>query len=93
MAAKRKFLSEKIWESIIRRFVIDGEGASALAREFGISEGAVRKRASTIKYEVNTLANHIVAVDQKYSKIDPSTKLLVDDMVAQLKVISGNLTT
>lgn len=76
----------------MRRYIVDGESASVLARELGVTEGAIRSRASTKKYEVKDLANQIVTSEQRYEKLDKPTKLLVDDMASQLRAISSNLT-
>lgn len=89
---KKPKIDEKRWAEIVRRFVVGGESASALAREIGVSETAVRKRASSKRFEVKSLANQIVAVDNKYLELDRGSKELVDEMVVALKAISGNLT-
>ena len=89
---KKRPVSPKKWQDIIRRYVVEGESASALAREIGVTEGAIRSRASTKKYEVKELANQIVTAERKYEAYDKPTKDLVDDMVSQLRAISSNLT-
>lgn len=90
MASSKKIPPSK-WADILRRFIVEGESASALAREIGVTEGAIRKRAGTKRYEVKDLANQIVTSQKKYDSYDDSTKVLVDDMVSQLRAISNNI--
>lgn len=91
-ATKKPSISDATWTDVIRRFIVMGESASALAREIGVTEGAVRSRASTKRYEVKQLANQMVEVERKYNTYDRSTKTLIDDMAAQLRAVSSNLT-
>lgn len=89
----RAKLDEKTWEEITRRFIIGNESASALGREYGVSEAAVRKRASAKKCELKTLSHQIVTVSEKYLELDHSSRFIVDDLVANLKVISNSLSS
>lgn len=91
-ATKKPSISDATWTDVIRRFIVMGESASALAREIGVTEGAVRSRASTKRYEVKELANQMVEVERKYNAYDRTTKTLIDDMAAQLRAVSSNLT-
>jgi transposase-like protein len=88
---KKPKIDEKRWAEIVRRFVVGGESASALARELGVTEGAIRKRAGTKRYEAKEVANQILTAHENYSRLPESTKNLVDDMVAILRGVSSNL--
>lgn len=91
MAGKRTRLDEKTWEEITRRFIVGGESASVLGRAYGTSEASIRKRCSAKKCELKTLSNQIVTVSDKYLALNHSSRFIVDDLVANLKVISNNL--
>lgn len=89
--AKKKAISPSKWADVMRRYIVDGESASVLARELGVSETAVRKRAGSKRFEVKDIANQIVSAEQQYERLDKGSKSLVDDMAAQLRAVNSGL--
>lgn len=73
--ARKSPLSAKQWKEIEQRFYA-GETASSLAREFGVTEAAIRKRFGTKKKDAKSLALQIVEVETKFNGSDLGTKLL-----------------
>jgi hypothetical protein len=84
-------LSEKTWQEVAHRFIVGNESASALGREYGVSEAAIRKRCGSKKCELKTLSNQIVTISDKYLELEHGSRVIVDDLVTHLKVISSNL--
>ena len=72
---RKSALTQKQWKEIEQRFYA-GESASALAREFGISEAAIRKRFGARKCEAKKLANQMVALEVELKECDLGTKIL-----------------
>lgn len=73
--ARKSPLSPKQWKEIEQRFYA-GERASALAREFGITEAAIRKRFGAKKKDAKRLALQIVAVETEFNSSEMGTKIL-----------------
>lgn len=73
--ARKSPLSAKQWKEIEQRFYA-GERASALAREFGITEAAIRKRFGAKKKDAKKLAIQIVAVETEFNDAEIGTKIL-----------------
>lgn len=71
----RKTPTVKQWKEIEQRFYA-GETASNLAREYGITEGAIRNRFGAKKKEAKNLANQIVIVEEALKNTDLTTKTL-----------------
>lgn len=81
--ARPSKLSPAQWAEVERR-AAEGEGIRALAREFGISEGAIRQRVSTQTAQVRNAAHKLVVaqttlealpVRQQYAAISLADKL------------------
>ncbi len=87
--AKQK-LSDKQWEIVGKRYLA-GESASALGREFGVTEAAIRKRFSAKHSEIKKVANQLVAAEQAFEALPLSSKLEVRTLADKLKSISGHL--
>ncbi|MEQ1915830.1 MAG: hypothetical protein ABL856_03805 [Gallionella sp.] len=89
---RKSALTAKQWKDIETRFY-NGESASALAREYKISEAAIRKRFGAKRCEAKELANHIVAVELKIKGTNESTKLLARtfaDRILALQNLAGD---
>lgn len=91
MGRKSK-LTEKQWEQVGAR-LLKGEKARALAREFAISEAAIRARFSAQHEEIKTVANQILATDQAFKALpitsQVAAKNLADDLIAMSTHLAG----
>lgn len=83
-------LTEKQWDEIGRRLV-DGEAARSLAREFGVSEAAVRKRVGTQTAQIKTVANQMVAAEVAFNALPVSAQISAQNLANKLRSISDHL--
>lgn len=85
-------LSDKQWEQVGQR-LLKGEKARALAREFGVSEAAIRARFSAQNAEIKTVANQIVATESALKSLPISSQVaarnLADDLIAMSTHLAG----
>lgn len=72
---RKSALTAKQWKEIEQRFYA-GESASALAREFGITEAAIRKRFGARKIGAKALSIKIVEFENTMKETDLGTKIL-----------------
>lgn len=83
-------LTEKQWAEIERR-MLEGEAVRRLAREFGVSEAAIRARKSAQVEEIKTVANQIVATEKAMAALPISAQITAQNLAAKLRSISANL--
>lgn len=88
--ARPSKLTEKQWSEIERRH-LKGEKIRPLAKEFGISEGAIRLRVSTQSAEIKQVANQIVAAEQRFNALPVSAQVSARSLIDELKAISFHL--
>jgi hypothetical protein len=88
--ARPSKLTEKQWLEIERR-MIEGEGARSLAREFGVSDAAIRQRVSTQVKQVKAIANQIVATERELSALPIASQIYAQTLASKLRSISDNL--
>lgn len=89
---RKSALTAKQWKDIETRFY-NGESASALAREYKISEAAIRKRFGAKRFEAKELANQIVEIETKIKGTNESTRLLARtfaDRILALQNLAGD---
>jgi hypothetical protein len=83
-------LTDKQWQEIIKR-KLDGEANTVLAREYGVTEGAIRNKATTICNKIKDTASQIVAVEAALSSFPDATRLITIDYASELRVMSNNM--
>ena len=83
-------LTEKQWDEIARRHV-DGEAARSLAREFGVSEAAIRKRVGTQTSQIKAVANQLVATEAAFNALPVSAQISAQNLANKLRSISDHL--
>lgn len=83
-------LSEKQWAEVERR-LLAGEVCRALAREFGVSEAAIRQRLSARVDTVKAVANQMLAADKALNDLPVSSRILALNHLDDLKAITGHL--
>lgn len=83
-------LSERQWNYVEKR-VLSGESIRAIAKDTGVTEGAIRLRVNTHTKPVKELANQIARVEAEFERLPFSTQVKVRTLVDGLKGISQHL--
>lgn len=89
MGRKSK-LTESQWEQIKRR-LLEGETGRALAKEFGVSETAIRKCVSSQVAEIKTVANQLATAQCALSKLPISSQISAQTLSQKIISISNNM--
>ncbi len=89
MGTKPK-LTEKKWEEIGKR-LLSGETGRSLAREFGVSEAAIRKRFGAQVKQIKDVANQIVATEKAFKSLPISSQISARTLADELLDISTHL--
>jgi hypothetical protein len=87
---RRSKLTDAQWGEIERR-MLEGEPVRALAREFGVSEAAIRGRKSAQVAEIKTVAHQIVATERAIQALPIPAQITAHNLAAKLRAISDNL--
>lgn len=83
-------LTEKQWMDIEQRLLL-GEKGRVLAREFGVSETAIRKRLGSQTKQIKDVANQLVAAETAFRELPISSQISVRTLADRLKSISEHL--
>ncbi|QTP32811.1 hypothetical protein B7759_01389 [Burkholderia glumae] len=83
-------LTQAQWAEVERRLV-EGEKIRALAREFGISDAAIRQKLSTRVEKVRTIANHLASAKSELLTLPLNSQVLAQTLSEKLISISVNL--
>lgn len=83
-------LTEMQWAEVERR-VLEGESYRSLAKEFGVSEAAIRQRVSSRAKEIKSVAEQIVNTEQRLAALPISSQLTTVNLAAKLRAISENM--
>lgn len=87
---RKSSLTEKQWSEIERR-LLAGEKCRALAREFDISEAAIRKRCGAQTKQVKDVANQLVAAETAFRALPIGAQIQARTLADELKEISMHL--
>lgn len=87
---RKSALTEKQWAEIERR-LLKGEAARVLAREFGVSDTAIRKRYGSHQKEIKDVANQLVKAELAFSSLPLSSQISARSLADELKEISMHL--
>ena len=89
---KPKQLSANTWAVILKRRLIDGVPGRELAREYGISETAIRGRVARSRLpEAQRVANQVLAAEDALAKLPSQSQVFANALIQKLRVISANL--
>lgn len=88
--ARKSRLTEEQWNEIITRN-LNGESIRSLAREFGIAEGAVRKKISAQTKQIKSVAKQVVTVEREISSMPISAQIHVRTYAERLRAISNHM--
>ncbi len=84
-------LDEKQWEEVSRR-VFSGESVRSVAKKFGLSDTAIRKRGIPLQHDnLRTLAKTLVDTEKTIEALPKVEKTLVYKFADRLKCITDNL--
>jgi len=70
---------------------IEGESIRSLAKEFSVSESALRDRISAQSAQIKTVANQIVATERAVHALPISAQITAHNLASKLRAISDNL--
>lgn len=85
-------LTEAQWASLEKR-LLAGETASALGREFGISEGGIRKRLGSVRADstkVRETAQKLAEAHKSLESLTPAQRPVAIDLADKLRSISSS---
>jgi hypothetical protein len=83
-------LTDAQWDEVKQR-VLNGESRRAVAREYGISESALREKISAQISEVKDVANQIVATDRALRALPISAQVSAINLAQKLTSISNHM--
>ena len=89
MARPSKLTPEQ-WKAVERR-VLDGESIRSLAKEFGVSEGAIRQRVSTQTTHVRNVAEKLASAQTALAELPIRQQYIAVSLADKLRNISTSL--
>lgn len=87
--AKKK-ITEAQWDEILNR-QLSGESMRSIAKDYGITEGAIRKKIGTHSKQIKSVANQIVKVERTFEALPFGTQIKVRTLADKLKAISNHM--
>ena len=87
---RKSSLTEKQWHEIGQR-LLAGEAGRVLAREFGISETAIRKRFGSQNKQIKEVANQVVAAEIAFKALPVSSQISAQNLIDELRAVSMHL--
>lgn len=87
---RKSLLTEKQWAEIERR-LLEGEPQRKLAREFGISESALRGKVSARVKQIKAVANQIVSTERAVMELPIAAQITAHNLASKLRSISDNM--
>jgi hypothetical protein len=88
--ARPSKLTDRQWEAIGKR-LLAGESTSGLAREYGVSKGAISQRFSKRTETIKATAGLLVRTDEAMGKLNVSEQLAARSLADTLRSISEHL--
>jgi hypothetical protein len=86
----KSHLTPQQWEDIGRR-LLNGERASALAREYKINRSAITRKHGKSTATIKTVANQILAAEVALKALPVAQQIATTDLLNQLRSISSHL--
>ena len=83
-------LKQKQWDEIQRR-MLAGEKNRPLAREFGITEAAIRKRFGALAKNSKEVANQLLEAEIALASLPVRTQIATLDLLSELRAVSTHL--
>lgn len=83
-------LTDKQWSEITKR-VVSGEKVRPIAREYGVTEAAIRQRVSSQCAEIKSVAEQLVASDDALRSLPVTSQILALNLADELRATSAHL--
>jgi hypothetical protein len=83
-------LTDKQWQEIGRRYNLN-ESARDLAKEFGVSDTAIRKRFSSQQTKIKDVANQVVSAEKAFQMLPVSSQISAQNLINDLRQVSNHL--
>lgn len=83
-------LTDEQWAQIESR-IVSGESARKLAKEFGVSDTAIRLRVTSHVEEIKSVANQMLEVESRLHSMPLTSQVTTHNLADQLRSISGHL--
>lgn len=83
-------LKPEQWENIEQR-LINGEAGCALAKEYGITYNAIKKRFGAQTKQIKAVANQILETERNFKALPISAQISAVNLADLLRSISGHL--
>lgn len=87
---RRSKLTEAQWAEVERK-MLEGIPVRQLARDYGVSEAAIRGRKSAQVDQIKSVANQIVATERAVMELPISAQIAAHGLAAKLRAISDSL--
>ena len=91
MGRKSK-LTDKQWDEIRKRYLA-GEKGRVLAREYDVSETAIRKKIGLQCVQIKTIADHVFEAETALKKLPISSQIATLTLVNEMRSISDHLSS
>lgn len=88
--ARPSKLTDRQWAEIEKRHIA-GEKIRPLAKEYGVSEAAIRQRVSTQAAEIKDVAKQIATAEIRLEALPVTSQVYARTLADDLKAISANL--
>lgn len=88
--ARSSKLTDKQWEQIRVR-LLAGEKGRALAREFGVSEAAIRKRFGAQTKDIKKVAHQLAKAEQDFLSLPIGSQISARTLADELRAVSTHL--
>ena len=83
-------LTEKQWAEIAKR-MLAGEKGRVLAREFGVSETAIRLRLSSQTKEIKSVANQVFAAESAFKSLPLTSQIAARNFADDLHAMNMHM--
>jgi len=87
---RRSPLTPKQWQDIEKR-LINGEAGCALAKEYGVTYNAIKKRFGSQTKQIKAVANQILETERNFKALPISSQISAVNLADLLRSISGHL--
>lgn len=88
--ARKSPLTEKQWADIEKRYVT-GESARGLAKEYGITDTAIRKRFGSQSKEIKQVVNQVLDAEKAFKSLPYSSQVSAQSLLDELRAVSTHL--
>jgi hypothetical protein len=88
--ARQSKLTEKQWHEVARR-LLAGEKGRVLAREFGVSETAIRKRLGSQTTEIKTVSHQLFVAEVAFKALPTGSQIAARNFVDDLHAMNMHM--